>query len=436
MELRSWMERWAMLPPAGGTLLVAVSGGRDSVCLLHYLASLPRDFTVAAAHLDHGQRPTAGRDVAFVRDLCQKLGVPCYVERADVPALAQAAGVGLEEAGRRARYDFFLRTAEAIGAQRIATAHHADDQAETVLLNLLRGTGPQGLAGIPPVRGPIVRPLLQTTRREIEDYLHEHGLSWVEDETNADETLRRNLLRHRLMPQLEQVHPGAAGSICRAAELLRQEDVFLDELAAAYLPPEGAVAERSRLLEAPPVLRLRALRLLTERLPVGKKDFTATHYRAMSDLLEGGGLLELPGRARAVCRGDELRLERTPSEPEALSLHMGENIWGEYRLILSEASAPEGACLHLRLCTGALSVRPYRASDRLALPDSRGSRSVKRLLTERGFPPEQRGRIPVLCVDDTPAAVWGVGVDKAFLPEESGQSICITVSTRRGEHNG
>lgn len=437
MELRSWMERWAMLPPAGGTLLVAVSGGRDSVCLLHYLASLPRNFTVAAAHLDHGQRPTAGRDVAFVRELCQKLDVPCYVERADVPALARAAGVGLEEAGRRARYDFFLRTAEAIGAQRIATAHHADDQAETVLLNLLRGTGPQGLAGIPPVRGPIVRPLLQTTRREIEDYLHQHGLTWVEDETNQDESLKRNLLRRQLMPQLEQLHGGAAGNICRAAELLRQEDAFLDELAAAYVPPEGATAQRTRLLSAPPVLRLRALRLLTERLPVGKKDFTAAHYRAMSELLESGGLLELPGHTRALCRGDELRLETAPPDPEPMALQPGENLWDDCCITLylrDGVPGPEG--LYLRRDAGPLSVRPYRATDRLTLPGSRGSRSVKRLLTERGLPPEQRSRIPVLCAGEQPAAVWGVGVDTAFLPEESGQSICITVSTRRGEHNG
>lgn len=435
MELRSWMERWDMLPPAGGTLLVAVSGGRDSVCLLHYLASLPRDFAVAAAHLDHGQRPTAGRDVAFVRSLCQKLEIPCYVERADVPALARQWGVGLEEAGRRARYDFFLRTAETIGAQRIATAHHADDQAETVLLNLLRGTGPQGLAGIPPVRGNIVRPLLQTTRREIEAYLREHDLTWVEDETNQDEALRRNLLRRQLMPQLEQLHGGAAKNICRAAELLRQEDSFLDELAAAYLPPEGTAVQRTRLLSAPPVLRLRALRLLADRLPVGKKDFTAAHYRAMSSLLERGGVLELPGRARALCRGDTLRLETAPPGPEPLTLQPGENLWGDHCITLRIASGPADG-LHLRRDAGALSVRPYRASDRLALPGSRGSRSVKRLLTERGFPPEQRSRIPVLCADDVPAAVWGVGVDKAFLPEESGQSICITVSTRRGEHNG
>ena len=210
MDLRPFMERWHMLPPSGGVMLVAVSGGRDSVCLLHYLAAMPRDFTVAAAHLNHGQRPTAGRDVDFVRQLCRELDVPLTVERADVPALARERGVGLEEAGRMARYDFFRRTADRLGAQRIATAHHAADQAETVVLNLVRGTGMQGLAGIPPVRGRIVRPLLETSREEIETYLEIHRLSHVEDETNRDTALRRNLLRREVMPRLAELHDGTA----------------------------------------------------------------------------------------------------------------------------------------------------------------------------------------------------------------------------------
>ena len=205
MNLLPWMERWGMLPPAGGTVLVAVSGGRDSVCLLHYLARLgtARGFSVAAAHLDHGQRPTAARDVAFVQSLCRTLDVPCHVGREDVPALARELGVGVEEAGRRARYEFLERTADEIGAARIATAHHAGDQAETVLLHLLRGAGTRGLRGIPPVRGRVVRPLLQTTRAEIEAYLEKNHLGHVEDETNADTTLRRNFLRLELMPQIE-----------------------------------------------------------------------------------------------------------------------------------------------------------------------------------------------------------------------------------------
>lgn len=428
MDLRPFMERWGMLPPSGGTMLVAVSGGRDSVCLLHYLATMPRDFSVAAAHLDHGQRPTAGRDVAFVRQLCRELDVPLTVERADVPALARQRGVGLEEAGRMARYDFFRRTADSLGAQRIATAHHAADQAETVLLNLVRGTGMQGLAGIPPVRGRIVRPLLETSRDDIETYLKTHGLSHVEDETNRDTSLGRNRLRREVMPGLLSLHPGAAASICRTAELLRREDAFLDSLAAAYLPQEGLSASRERLLSAPEVLRLRALRLLAGRLPVGKKDFTAAHYRALEDLCRTGGALSLPGGASAVCRDGALTLSDAPTPLDEAALRPGDNLAGLWRITLSDAPVPDA----LALRSGPWTVRPWRRDDRLTLPGSRGSRSLKRLFAERGIAPPERDTWPVLCLAGRPAAVWRVGIDQKALPECSGDTIYITITKNNG----
>ena len=243
MDLMPWMQQQGMLPAAGETVLCAVSGGRDSVCLLHYLASLGRrrSFAVAAAHYNHLMRPTAGRDEAFVAGLCRELSVPLYVERGDVRAIARQEGWGVEEAGRRLRYDFLERTADAIGASRIATAHHLSDQAETVVLNLLRGTGPEGLAGIPPVRGRLIRPLLQTPRQEIEAYLTAHGLGHVEDETNDSMDFTRNRLRQEVWPLLVTLHPAPERSIARAAAILRRENVFLDRLARSYL--ETAVSD-------------------------------------------------------------------------------------------------------------------------------------------------------------------------------------------------
>ena len=180
MDLLPWMERWDMLPPAGGTLLCAVSGGRDSVCLLHYLAHMaPRcGFSVAAGHLNHGMRPEAQGDEDFVRRLCRELDVPFYTETVPVYEAASRWSVGVEEAGRRARYDFLCRTADAIGAARIATAHHAQDQAETVLLNLLRGSGAEGLTGIPPVRGCL------------------HELAGTHNVRKCDQVLEKGLLSH------------------------------------------------------------------------------------------------------------------------------------------------------------------------------------------------------------------------------------------------
>ena len=443
MDLMPWMQQQGMLPAAGETVLCAVSGGRDSVCLLDYLWRLgqERGFSVAAAHLNHGMRPTAQRDEELVRRLCRERKIPFYTEKVDVYALCDAWRLTVEETGRRARYEFLRRTAASIGAAFIATAHHREDQAETVLLNLVRGTGMQGLAGIPPVRGRIVRPLLETSRDDIETYLKTHGLSHVEDETNRDTSLGRNRLRREVMPGLLSLHPGAAASICRTAELLRQEDAFLDSLAAAYLPQEGLSASGERLLSAPEVLRLRALRLLAGRLPVGKKDFTAAHYRAMAELLEGGGMTALPAGAMALCRNGKLTL--LPPEPPLgpMPLEPGENFWGEYTISVRKTTGNfsqkrDAILLNCDKINGALSVRPYRGADRLTLPGSRGGRSVKRLLADRGVPPEKRGRIPVLCVGDRPAALWGVGTDVEFLPEKTGLYTEITVSTNGGNHNG
>ena len=147
LDLTAWMTRWQMFPPPGGLILCAVSGGRDSVCLLDCLWKLgrARDFRVAAAHLNHGMRPTAQRDEDLVRALCAERNIPFYTETVDVYALCAVWRLTVEETGRRARYDFLRRTADALAADFIATAHHRDDQAETVLLQLLRGTGPQGL---------------------------------------------------------------------------------------------------------------------------------------------------------------------------------------------------------------------------------------------------------------------------------------------------
>lgn len=289
LDLTAWMTRWRMLPPPGGLILCAVSGGRDSVCLLDCLWKLgrARDFRVAAAHLNHGMRPTAQRDEDLVRALCAERNIPFYTETVDVYALCAVWRLTVEETGRRARYDFLRRTADALAADFIATAHHRDDQAETVLLQLLRGTGPQGLTGIPPVRDGIIRPLLDTPRAAIDDYIAQNRLPYVTDETNLDTHYARNRLRLDIMPQLLAINPAAAAHIARTADILRAENDLLDAQAAALLPPEGTTPPLRR---APPprreALRPGCLRLLTDRLGAGKKDFTAAHYRALETLAQ------------------------------------------------------------------------------------------------------------------------------------------------------
>ena len=214
----------------------------------------------------------------------------------------------------------------------------------------------------------------------------------------------------------------------RTADILRAENDLLDAQAAALLPPEGTTLPCAALLSAPEALRPRMLRLLTDRLGAGKKDFTAAHYRALETLAQTGGALSLPGGASAVCRDGALTLSDAPAPLDEAALRPGDNLAGLWRITLSDAPVPDA----LALRPGPWTVRPWRRDDRLTLPGSRGSRSLKRLFAERGIAPPERDTWPVLCLAGRPAAVWRVGIDQKALPECSGNTIYITITKNNG----
>lgn len=439
MDLLAWMEQWHMLPEKGGVILCAVSGGRDSVCLLHYLHAISAQcgFSVAAGHYNHHMRPTAQRDEDFVRNLCAELNVPFYTDGSDVCAAAKERRLGVEETGRQLRYAFLEQLADRIGAAKIATAHHREDQAETVLLQLLRGTGPEGLGGIPPVRGRLIRPLLQTSRQEIEDYLDAHGLSHVEDETNESLAFARNRLRKTVMPELEKIHPALRQNIARTAQIVRKENAYLDELALQHLPPEGTEISCKDLLCAPEVLRPRMVRQLLARLATGKKDIGAVHVEEILCAVQRGGesMTALPENAAAIVRDGRLRLCVLPNSAPRTRLQEGCTLWGDWCVTLrrkkaDERQIPHAIYLSCDTMEKAVEVDTCAAAERLTLPGSRGGRSVKRLLTERGVPPEERLLSPCIRVDGQLAAVHGVGTDENFLPEETDEQIVITFKER------
>jgi len=441
--VKAFMEACGMFPAAGGTVLCAVSGGRDSMCLLHRMKRLGEEkhFQVAAAHFNHQLRgENADRDEAFVRAWCKKEGIPFYAGRGDVRAAAKANGWTVEEAARRLRYAFLEETAEKIGAEKIATAHQAEDQTETVLMHLVRGTGPEGLCGIPAVRGKLIRPLLRTSRREIEAYLEENGIPHVEDETNQDTALTRNRIRRLVIPQLEEINPALGEAVERTAAIMRRESDFLDSLAAPYLS-DGLSLPCAGLLSAPEALQPRILRLWIDRLPVGKKDFTARHLALLLTLArdgKDGSTLDLPQGVRVRRDGGALVPEpRAAAEVPETVLLPGENHWGKYTI--SRGKTAPNFCekrdtilLNCGKMNSCISVRSWQSGDRLFLPGARGGRSLKRLFADAGIAGAKRDTTPVICVDGRAAAVPGIGVDRTYSGWGN-ETIRLTVEERKGE---
>lgn len=290
----------------GDRIAVGVSGGADSVALLRFLAALRPQFgwDLVACHIHHGLRGAeADRDECFVRALAEQLGLPCAVSRIDAAALALRDHISVEEAGRMARYAFFAQTAGEGG--RIATAHTLDDSIETVLMNLVRGTGLRGLCGIPRIRGNIVRPLLDCTRAEVEDYLGALGQPYCTDSTNLTDDYTRNRIRHDILPRLCALNPNFPGAMARMLPRLAAQQALTDCLAAQSAQQLHAACgglSRQGLSALPePVCDRLLLRLLEQnRLPV-----SAAAVERMTETLRTGGKLDLAARSWFfVAQGD------------------------------------------------------------------------------------------------------------------------------------
>ena len=437
-KIKAFAKQYGMLPD-GALVLVAVSGGMDSMCLLHCLHT--QGVRVAAAHFNHQLRAAeADGDEAFVRRWCESRGIAFYAGRCDVAALAAENGWTVEEAGRRARYEFLERTAEQIGADRIATAHHAQDNAETILFHLVRGTGPDGLGAIAPVRGKLIRPMLTVTREQIGRYAGENDVPYRTDSTNADTAYTRNYLRCEVLPLLEQVNAAASLHMSNTALRQREESAYLDELAAGLLrekkqTPDAVALPCQAVRDAPAVLRARMLRLLLDSLPAGKKDFTAAHIDSLAALCMGSGdaQLDLPHGVRARRRSGQLVLTiRGGKAPGPAPLPVGgRTAWGEYTIITQNAgknrvSAGSTFCLRCDAGKDVLSVGAWNARAWLTLP-GKTPRSLKRLFADAGVAASERDGSPVVFINGAVAAVYGIGADEAFLPDADEDAVVIEI---------
>lgn len=423
--------------PRGSTVLCAVSGGADSIYLLERLhgarAPCLLDFTVVAAHYNHHLRgEESDRDEQFVRSFVSNWcgeehitshlpgqegdyivpPVKLIVGHGDVAAEAKRRKQGIEETAREMRYAFLYETARAVGADVIATAHTADDNLETLLLHLARGCGLQGLTGIPPRQGMLVRPMLTTTRREIEDYLRRYSLPHIEDSSNADETYSRNKMRRQVLPLLEQFNPALRENSVDTIRYLRADNDYLNaqaaELTAQASMSGGDVSIPAALIaRAPDPLAVRAVRELLAKTAGGATDCTAAHLEAVVALCRGdnpSGEVHLPlGRAARRVYGTLRITDRPPPPPLAA-----------FAPVRGENPVP-GTDWVLRLDGDpwlGLTVRPRQTGDEIVLP-GRPRRTLKKLFIDKKIPRLERERVPVLADGDGVLAVAGLGGNTA-----------------------
>ncbi len=309
----------------GGRYLIALSGGCDSVSLLFLMRELAEadGFSLHALHVNHGLRAEAAADERFCAELCGRLGIPLSVFRENIAEIAGREKISPEEAGRNRRYARLSEMAEVLNADAVLTAHHRDDQAETVLLALLRGTGLSGLCGMRerrPLAGrtELIRPLLDMSRAELQDYLNGLGEPWREDESNTDPAYARHYVRTALLPLMEERFPGAAGRIASAAAHLREAEDVLRRQADLWLAenvPED-VLPADRLVAEAPGLQYYIWRQFLDAS--GLRDLTREHFDALLELAgkSSGSRVVLPGGRTAVRQQNGIRLFADPTVPE------------------------------------------------------------------------------------------------------------------------
>ena len=405
-KLRAFLKEQALLSP-GDKVIAAVSGGADSVAMLFalYLLRDELGITLEAAHFNHHLRGAeSDRDEAFVTDFCGRYCIPLHLGSGRIVSGKK----GLEAAARDARYAFLRRL-----PGKVATAHTADDNAETVLMRLIRGTGLKGLGAIAPVSGNVIRPMLTVTRDDVEAFLKEYALPHVEDSSNAEDDFLRNRIRHGILPLMRAENPRIGENLSAMALLLRQDEACLQAMI-----PEEQMPDVSRLKAMEPALRRRALERFLKAQ--GVREPEQIHILQAEQLLyhwSPSAAMQFPGGVTIGRQYDSLvRLECAPELPETRLSVPGETCIGGKRFVSEYTTDLEERPGSVLVCpVGALTVRSRRCGDTMRLPG--GTRSLKKMYIDRKIPASQRAAVPVLADDRGVLAVFGIGTDIRFHPD-------------------
>jgi tRNA(Ile)-lysidine synthase len=438
-KVRKYIDAWNMLS-RGDRVVVGISGGPDSVVLLHVLMELrePLGIVVFGAHVNHGLRGEAAKgDSDFAEGLCREWGIPFFLKEANIPALSRAKRISEEEAGRIVRYDFFHEVMEKVNGNRIATAHHKNDQAETILHNILRGTGMQGLSGIKPVRDDcLIRPLLDITRSEIESYLQEHGLPYRIDATNEESVYTRNRIRNELIPVLvRDYNPNIVDGLAKLGSMIREEDDFLTRYCSSLYRefsvqgPDYVDIGLEQFLSCHTAVQKRLARMALSQVRGDLNGVGHNHIEAIVQLAaqsSTGSMTIIPGSTGTPPIHVEKRYEclrfRKPGCLEAIApfdvslpvpgqvllkdLNMqvtAEKLHGKNGFTFSSE------CIYIdeKAVKGDLHIRQRKDGDRFKPFGMKGSKKLKDYFIDRKVPREERDRIPLLVDEDN--IIWVVG---------------------------
>lgn len=418
----------------GDKVLVALSGGADSVSLLIVLKSLEL-YDISAVHVNHKIRGSeADRDEAFCKELCEKLNVELFVKRADVISLAKEKKLSLETCARDVRYGFFEELCQKYGFDKIATAHTAEDNAETLIMNIGRGAGLHGICGVPLKRGNIIRPLLYVTKEQILEYLKENNQPYVTDSTNFKEDCTRNKVRLSLMPKINEIYPEFTKTAGRMTENLREDNEFLNRLAQESFTLN---AEKIDLLPLPIKKRV-----LTKAC---KEVFNTTPEKVHIDELcrlcrEKTGISALPnGIFVTVTEGNLALYTGENQKAEEKKLNLNEDIFfGNYTVRGEIAVFDDDSCRKINnsvsfaafncdIINKDLKIGTRKSGDKIFIAKRNVTKSVKKLLNECDIPPQKRDSLPVIYADDEVIWVYGCAKSGKFLPKTGEKALIIKI---------
>lgn len=413
-------------------ILAAFSGGADSSALLHALVGYSKlsGAKIYAAHVNHGIRgDEADRDEEFCRQFADSLGVELFVLRADVPSIAALSGESIETAARRVRYEYFERIMQERSIPVLATAHNANDNLETLIFNIARGTGLGGLCGIPESRPmgerTVIRPMLNMEKADILDYCSQNSISFVTDSTNTDTDYTRNLIRARIIPVMTEINSGAVRNAKRMCRSLREDSLCLESMAGWFVEElsDGYSVELEKICSSPASVVNRALIRLYDELS-GGMTLEQTHIDALCALARRGvphSSVSLPGGFEGAIENARLCLRRTEAKPErtdyCVRLEKGENFISQTNSEIfistshnSKNIYKKSTILYIDFATikGDLVARPRRPQDKIRTCGM--TKSLKKLMCDKKIPIELRDRLPVICDDDGIIAVPFVAV--------------------------